>query len=217
MPSSCLADHLAPPARARPARCACCARRVRPDRWRPCRSSTLGVGAGAVRAAPARRTRLRPRSVRPAPSPATTEGLCYVSPRSRPRRHPRRRRQLCRPPARPAGLPDRGRGRPRAADIAAAFRLTGHFLSEHVWGPRQIDPPSTREALVVRWQPDRASAIIRPTRFVLPWRPRWPIPIIARGRRHPHRRPAGRRSRSAISPMRSRPSPSARCPTPATG
>ncbi|WDR06100.1 DNA repair protein RecO [Devosia rhodophyticola] len=33
-------------------------------------------------------------------------------------------------------------------DIAAAFRLTGHFLNLHVWGARQIDPPSTRGSLI---------------------------------------------------------------------
>lgn len=35
-----------------------------------------------------------------------------------------------------------------ARDLAAAFRLTGHFLDIHVWQPRQIDPPATRDALV---------------------------------------------------------------------
>ncbi|MDB5506478.1 MAG: repair protein RecO [Devosia sp.] len=34
------------------------------------------------------------------------------------------------------------------ADIAAAFRLTGHFLDMHVWHPRQVEPPATREALI---------------------------------------------------------------------
>ena len=33
-------------------------------------------------------------------------------------------------------------------DVADAFRLTGHFLRMHVWDTRQIDPPSTRDALV---------------------------------------------------------------------
>jgi len=37
---------------------------------------------------------------------------------------------------------------PGPGDIAAAFRLTGHFLERHVWGPRQLEPPSTRETLV---------------------------------------------------------------------
>ena len=34
------------------------------------------------------------------------------------------------------------------ADIADAFRLTGHFLHMHVWDPRQIDPPAMRDALI---------------------------------------------------------------------
>ena len=33
-------------------------------------------------------------------------------------------------------------------DIADAFRLTGHFLHMHVWDPRQVDPPSIRDALI---------------------------------------------------------------------
>lgn len=37
---------------------------------------------------------------------------------------------------------------PGPGDIAAGFALTGHFLDMHVWGPRQLDPPSTREALI---------------------------------------------------------------------
>jgi DNA repair protein RecO (recombination protein O) len=39
-------------------------------------------------------------------------------------------------------------GRAEKADIAAAFRLTGHFIDEHVWRVRMIDPPSTRDALI---------------------------------------------------------------------
>jgi DNA repair protein RecO (recombination protein O) len=46
----------------------------------------------------------------------------------------------------PAFLVDGGDATP--AQLAAAFRLTGHFLDMHVWSPRQIDPPSTRDALV---------------------------------------------------------------------
>jgi DNA repair protein RecO (recombination protein O) len=76
-----------------------------------------------------------------------TEGLCYVSPRSG--------RAVTRKGAgkyadRLLVLPDflTGEAPPFSADIAAAFRLTGHFLYEHVWGPRQIAPPATREALV---------------------------------------------------------------------
>ena len=33
-------------------------------------------------------------------------------------------------------------------DIAAAFKLTGHFLDMHIWHPRQLEPPATREALI---------------------------------------------------------------------
>ena len=33
-------------------------------------------------------------------------------------------------------------------DIADAFRLTGHFLHMHVWEPRQVEPPSVRDALI---------------------------------------------------------------------
>ena len=35
-----------------------------------------------------------------------------------------------------------------AADLRAAFRLTGHFLRMHVWEARGIDPPSVRDALI---------------------------------------------------------------------
>ena len=34
------------------------------------------------------------------------------------------------------------------ADVADAFRLTGHFLMLHVWDTRQIEPPSVRDALI---------------------------------------------------------------------
>jgi DNA repair protein RecO (recombination protein O) len=34
------------------------------------------------------------------------------------------------------------------ADVAAAFRLTGHFLHRHVWDPRQLDPPAVRDSLI---------------------------------------------------------------------
>ena len=34
------------------------------------------------------------------------------------------------------------------ADLMHAFRLTGHFLAMHVWDPRQINPPSIRDALI---------------------------------------------------------------------
>ncbi len=37
---------------------------------------------------------------------------------------------------------------PQATDIVAGFRLTGHFLQVHVWGPRGILPPMTRDGLL---------------------------------------------------------------------
>jgi DNA repair protein RecO (recombination protein O) len=37
---------------------------------------------------------------------------------------------------------------PAPADIADAFRLTGHFLHMHVWDARQIEPPAMRDALI---------------------------------------------------------------------
>jgi len=33
-------------------------------------------------------------------------------------------------------------------DVAHGLRLTGHFLALHVWTPRQIEPPATRDRLV---------------------------------------------------------------------
>jgi DNA repair protein RecO (recombination protein O) len=33
-------------------------------------------------------------------------------------------------------------------DLSAGFRLTGHFLADHVWIPRRIDPPATRDRLI---------------------------------------------------------------------
>ena len=35
-----------------------------------------------------------------------------------------------------------------AGDIRAAFTLTEYFLDRHIWAPRQIDPPATRDWLV---------------------------------------------------------------------
>jgi DNA repair protein RecO (recombination protein O) len=37
---------------------------------------------------------------------------------------------------------------PQSGDLAAAFALTGYFLDRHVWAPRDIDPPATRDTLV---------------------------------------------------------------------
>ena len=46
----------------------------------------------------------------------------------------------------PSFLTARGNASPH--DIADALRLTGHFLQVHVFGPRDIAPSATREALV---------------------------------------------------------------------
>jgi len=37
---------------------------------------------------------------------------------------------------------------PQPGDLAAAFRLTGHFLNEHVWLARNIAVPSVRDRLI---------------------------------------------------------------------
>jgi len=34
------------------------------------------------------------------------------------------------------------------SELAAAFRLTGHFIARHVWEPRGLTPPETRAAFV---------------------------------------------------------------------
>lgn len=47
-------------------------------------------------------------------------------------------------------LPGNGEGEtPTASDVANGFRLTGYFLNKHVWGPRELKPPSARERLIV--------------------------------------------------------------------
>ena len=45
----------------------------------------------------------------------------------------------------PSFLAARGNASPD--DLRAALRLTGHFLDMHVWMPRRLSPPSTRDAL----------------------------------------------------------------------
>jgi DNA repair protein RecO (recombination protein O) len=77
----------------------------------------------------------------------TTDDLAYVSPRSgravsRLAGEPYKDKLLTLPKC----LTERGNGSPQ--DIAAAFRLTGYFLNEHVWGPRRLEPPATRDRLV---------------------------------------------------------------------
>ena len=76
-----------------------------------------------------------------------TEDLTHVSPKSgravsRAAAEPYRDRLL----ALPSFLTSRGNAGP--SDIAAALRLSGHFLEVHVWGARQIEHPSTRDTLV---------------------------------------------------------------------
>ncbi len=46
----------------------------------------------------------------------------------------------------PAFLAARGNASPD--ELRDAFRLTAHFLHTHVWDPRNIDPPATRDTLV---------------------------------------------------------------------
>jgi DNA repair protein RecO (recombination protein O) len=77
----------------------------------------------------------------------TTEDLTHVSPKTG--------RAVSREPAKP--YCDRLLALPQfliadaladTQDIAHAFRLTGHFLHMHVWDPRQIDPPTSRDTLI---------------------------------------------------------------------
>jgi DNA repair protein RecO (recombination protein O) len=79
------------------------------------------------------------------------EDLVYVSPRtgravSRAAGEPYRDRLL--------KLPDFLKGSqaamPDAGDIADGFRLTGHFLSRHIFEPRNVDPPDCRERMIAR-------------------------------------------------------------------
>lgn len=75
------------------------------------------------------------------------ENLTHVSPRSG--------RAVCATEAKPYGnrllaLPAflRADVSCKPGDIAAAFRLTGYFLDRHVWAPRKIEMPATRDWLV---------------------------------------------------------------------
>jgi DNA repair protein RecO (recombination protein O) len=77
---------------------------------------------------------------------ATTD-LAYVSPKSgravsRTAAEPYKDKLL----AFPTCLVSRGNGSPQ--DIRAAFRLTGYFLDQHVWQPRRLEHPATREMLI---------------------------------------------------------------------
>jgi DNA repair protein RecO (recombination protein O) len=56
---------------------------------------------------------------------------------------------------------DRGAARPGADDIAAAFRLTGHFLARHVFEARGLEMPEARAsylALIARVVPPAEAA-----------------------------------------------------------
>lgn len=76
-----------------------------------------------------------------------TTGLTHVSPRtgravSREAAQPYLDRLL----PLPAFLTGRGNASPD--ELAAAFRLTGHFLDMHLWSARGLAPPQTRDALI---------------------------------------------------------------------
>ena len=76
-----------------------------------------------------------------------TEDLTHVSPKSgravsRTAAEPYKDRLL----PLPSFLHARGNASPD--DIRAALRLTAHFLDQHVWHARDIDPPTVREPLI---------------------------------------------------------------------
>jgi DNA repair protein RecO (recombination protein O) len=79
-----------------------------------------------------------------------TEDLAFVSPRtgraaSRAAGTPWETKLL----TLPAFLNDSTSGHaPDAGDIRAGFRLTGHFFQRHVWEPRGLPAPMTRDSLV---------------------------------------------------------------------
>jgi DNA repair protein RecO (recombination protein O) len=79
-----------------------------------------------------------------------TEDLAYVSPRtgraaSRAAGLPWQDKLIALPAFLNEGTSDHA---PDASDVHAGFRLTGHFFQLHVWGPRGLSVPLTREALV---------------------------------------------------------------------
>ncbi len=79
-----------------------------------------------------------------------TDDLAFVSPRtgraaSRAAGYPWRDKLL----PLPAFLTDDREHHPATpADVRAGFALTGHFLARHVWEPRGLEPPLTRERLL---------------------------------------------------------------------
>ncbi|MBL8907388.1 MAG: DNA repair protein RecO [Rhizobiales bacterium] len=81
----------------------------------------------------------------------TREGLVYVSPRtgravSREAGEPYRDRLL----RLPEFLNGSQAATPNTEDIIDGFRLTGHFLSRHIFEPRNVDPPDCRERMIAR-------------------------------------------------------------------
>lgn len=84
-----------------------------------------------------------------------TDDLAWVSPKSgraatRAAGAPHAAKLLALPAFLAAGGTDEPAswGRAGIDDLLAGFRLTGHFLARHVWEPRGIVPPATREGLV---------------------------------------------------------------------
>jgi DNA repair protein RecO (recombination protein O) len=79
-----------------------------------------------------------------------TDGLVYVSPRSgravsAEGAGPYAERLLPLPPF----LRGEGRGSyPTPSEVADGFRLTGYFLERHVFGPRSVPPPQTRDSYI---------------------------------------------------------------------
>jgi len=77
--------------------------------------------------------------------------LVYVSPRtgravSREAGEPYRERLL----KLPEFLKGSQAATPETADISDGFRLTGHFLARHVFEPRNLTPPDSRERMIAR-------------------------------------------------------------------
>jgi DNA repair protein RecO (recombination protein O) len=59
----------------------------------------------------------------------------------------------------PAFLPDRTQACTSASMLDQAFRLTGYFLGRHVFEPRGVEPPISREsfcAAALRAMPQEA-------------------------------------------------------------
>lgn len=84
-------------------------------------------------------------------STGQTIDLTYVSPKSgravsQVAGQPYKDKLLSLPPFLQAG---NGNGTvPTATDIANGFRLTAYFFEKHVWGPRNLKPPQSRDRLI---------------------------------------------------------------------